>query len=86
MIDQAPEVSARTIAANSGLEGAVIVERVRNSEGNVGGLKRAGRAVRGPHLGGRGELAVNGPLGPSAYLSDRKKAGSREGTGLFHRF
>ncbi|MBW3624639.1 MAG: chaperonin GroEL, partial [Armatimonadetes bacterium] len=36
IIRQALEAPARTIAANAGLEGAVIVERVRNSEGNVG--------------------------------------------------
>jgi chaperonin GroEL len=36
IVRQALEAPARTIAANAGLEGAVIVERIRNEKGNVG--------------------------------------------------
>ena len=63
IVAKAVEAPLNQIAVNAGLEGGVVVDKVRNLSGNEPGAQRRDRRVRGPGQGRRHRRRQGHPLG-----------------------
>ena len=82
IVRRALEEPLRQIADNAGIEGAVVVAKVRETQGRRGGLQRAQREVREPGRGRRHRPDQGRALGAAERGVDRVAAAHHRGSRL----